>query len=525
MKERLCRFADRFAGELERRPLWWVGFFTIPYLAITVMNALVRSLWFDEIFTWHVSRLPRVQDIWTALATGYETNPPLPFLLTRWSMSLFGEGHLGVRFPAIVGFWLMCVCLFFFVRRRCSAVHAAFAMVFPLLTYAYWYASEARGYGLVLGFSGLALLCWQAAEGRGRRWALAGLALSVAVAISSHYYAVLIVCPIALGEVVRSFTRRRIDLWVWLMFALGLAPLGLYLPLIRSALANVYSYSAQSTDFWTKPTPVRMIEFYTYLLRPAAPAAVVGALVAALALKLGLQAGRAEERPPREGPATHEMAAVVGFVLLPVFVLIITAAATGYYMDRYGIPAVIGCASLAGFLLHLAARARTVFGVALLGAFLGCFALAEVVGKAYPPPVQQPVLRAGHETFPKDDDLPIAVSNALRFLQMTYYGSPEVTSRICFLSYPQVAVRQPDFIPELVLHGLKRWAPIRVEDYASFIASHRAFWVYYYSSGQLEWLLAQLRADGRKVELRAQDRDVLLFLVTAPSQGRTAPGP
>jgi hypothetical protein len=42
-------------------------------------------------------------------------------------------------------------------------------MLFPLITNAYPYAYEARPYGLLLGFCGLSLLCWQsAAEGQSR---------------------------------------------------------------------------------------------------------------------------------------------------------------------------------------------------------------------------------------------------------------------------------------------------------------------------------------------------------------------
>jgi hypothetical protein len=196
-------------------------------------------------------------------------------------------------------------------------------------------------------------------------------------------------------------------------------------------------------------------------------------------------------------------------------------------VDRHAIAAVIGCATLSGFLADLAERGRPVIGVALLGVFLGCFVLREVYSKTAPLGVapRAPVLSTQDAMYPNGGDLPIVVSNPLRFLQMFHYGSPEVTSRIVYLSDPKSASRIPDFIPELVLRGLQKWAPIKVEDYSRFVTSQRSFWVYYHSYQQAEWLVPQLVADGRKVELRAQDRDLLLFLVTAPSQGRTAPGP
>jgi hypothetical protein len=135
------------------------------------------------------------------------------------------------------------------------------------------------------------------------------------------------------------------------------------------------------------------------------------------------------------------------------------------------------------------------------------------------------VLDTKDAMYPGGDERPIAVENPLQYLPMYRYGSPEVVSRIRYVSDPQRAVRQPDFIAELALRGLREWVPIKVEEYASFLAAHRSFWVYHNSLNQVEWLIAQLAADGWRVELRAQDRDLLLFLVTAPSQGRTAPGP
>ncbi len=122
----------------------------------------------------------------------------------------------------MLGFWVMCLCLFLFVSRR-SALYGFVAMLFPLVTGAYYYAYEARPYGIVLGFS---LVCWQSAvAGYHRRLSL--LSVESCGALSNHYYA-LFAAPSGFGRAVRSLSLRRLDLPVWA--ALGLAVTPVFVP-------------------------------------------------------------------------------------------------------------------------------------------------------------------------------------------------------------------------------------------------------------------------------------------------------
>ena len=61
----------------------------------------------------------------------------------------------------MLGYLLMSVCVFGFVVRRASRLYGLVAVLLPIATIAHGYAYEARAYGLVLGFSAAALLCWQ----------------------------------------------------------------------------------------------------------------------------------------------------------------------------------------------------------------------------------------------------------------------------------------------------------------------------------------------------------------------------
>src|SRR5215469_9478834 len=185
------------------------------------------------------------------------------------SLKLFGVNHWALRQPEILGVGVMSLCLFVVVSRRSSAVYGLVAMVLPVVTHAFYYATEARSYGLVLGFAALSLLCWQSVgDERRRLLSLVGLTASLGAALASHYYAVLIFFPLAAGEGVRTIGRRRLDPWVWLTFAMATIPLWVFMPLIQSG-------RALSATFWAKPRWFAMVSFYQSLLARMASGAIV----------------------------------------------------------------------------------------------------------------------------------------------------------------------------------------------------------------------------------------------------------
>ena len=73
---------------------------------------------------------------------GRRTIAAILLRVTRASLSAFGDSSLALRLPAILGFWLMCLCLFAFVANRSSVLHGTVAMLFVLTTGAYYYAFE-----------------------------------------------------------------------------------------------------------------------------------------------------------------------------------------------------------------------------------------------------------------------------------------------------------------------------------------------------------------------------------------------
>ena len=157
--------------------------------------------------------------------------------LTFLGIRLFGVNPLVLRLPSVLGFLLMQVCLFYFVRRVASERAAVFALAFPLFTAVYWYTEQVRPYGLLLGLFGLAMLSWQTAVRRQshRTWALVVLALTIAIAINTHYYGVLLLAPLCTAELVRARQGRRLDIPVLLSIGAGMAGAVFLLPFLKGA--------------------------------------------------------------------------------------------------------------------------------------------------------------------------------------------------------------------------------------------------------------------------------------------------
>src|SRR5438552_1999845 len=111
---------------------WLPAGMALAYLTTTCILAARKPLWFDELFTWHISQAPTLGDLWHTLADGYDPNPPLGYLLSRWSQTLLGAGPVSFRLPAILGFGVLCGCLYYFAARRCPRPYAWLALVLPL---------------------------------------------------------------------------------------------------------------------------------------------------------------------------------------------------------------------------------------------------------------------------------------------------------------------------------------------------------------------------------------------------------
>jgi len=519
------------------------------FLVATGLRAAHSPFWYDELLTVRISALPRLADMWGALRAGLDLNPPFQYLAVRAVVAVLGAGPLAARLPVILGFLAMSLCLFLYLRRRLPVSLAFAGMVLPWMTEAYRFALNARPYGILLGAGSAAFLCWsRAAESSRRRgWTLAGLGISLALALSTHCYAVLLAVPLGLGELARLRQRRRADWPMWITLALSAFPVALYPSLLAGGRRPVSESSILHVSLWTVPGA------YRDLLSPLFWPLILGAIVVLLLARrrAPVSSAAAECAPP-----LHELAALAGFAAIPAFAVLAGALTTGVFSLRYGAPGIVGIACLLAFAAARPSWNRARNGAVLASIFLGFFAAQfagqlwwasrgygvdlfgfvpasfaatpGVVQAAAPDPAPAHALAPvpGHPLLASvpANGLPLVISSGLAFLEIDYYASDALLARAYYVTDIDAAIRQtgaawfetsyPKMKPLLHLRG-------NVEAADTFLARHRSFLVY--SPGYViewrapdEWLLPELRARGWRLSTLARYGRAQLVEASAP---------
>ena len=302
---------------------WFLCLIPIAYI-YALVTALVahRPFWFDELFTFYITRLPSMSAVWSALKDGADLNPPLFYAATRFLQSLFGSSEWATRLPAMIGFLVMMLGLYRFVSRYGSRLGGMVAMMFPLVTGACYYAQEARPYGMELGFIAMGAVCWQAAtRGEHRRFTLAALSLCLAGALLTHCYAVLAVAPFGLAEGVRTFIRKKFDWPMWIALAIPCSAVLTYLPLLAAVRSDPFDNPVYKATVRAS---------YEMILAPAVwPLLLALAAVALLGERDPEQAG-----PAAEGVPLHEMVLAGGFLAAPFLGALLASTVTKIFIDR-----------------------------------------------------------------------------------------------------------------------------------------------------------------------------------------------
>jgi hypothetical protein len=261
--------------------------------------------------------------------------------------------------------------------------------------------------------------------------------------------------------------------------------------------------SNQSATFWSPASLGQIGETYYFLLEPLLVrrfAVVLAIVLVVLGLSFLKKSGTPAE--PHQ-LALHEISALIAAALLPVAGVLLGVFATGVFVPRYGLPAVVGISLLAAFAIPRSARAELVMPLVLL------FSTAELL---------LPVPRVGDpfESRPILVDAlkspgPTAMTGGLTYLQLWYYAPPALKPRLVYVADPSSARRLTgsDTI-DLGLLALSRWTTVGAVPFEAFTSQHRTFRVYAYGSG---WLLDKLRESGAELEERDAEASARLFVV------------
>lgn len=506
--ESLRAVAESIENTLEKRRVAFLFGISALYFAATCARAYGKLLWYDEFFMYYISRLPHLSNIWYALRIATTNDPPLNYLLTRASFAVFGNGHVAFRLPAIAGFWIMCICLFQFVSKRHTVSCAFVALLFPLMTEAWAYAYEGRPYGVVLACCAASLLCWaSAAENSRRARSIIGLTLSLAIALCSHYFAIILFAPLIAGEIVRSANRRRVDWPIWTSFGVAATPLLFFLPLMRASK----QYSAH---IWFGLDSSTIPDTYSFLLGPALAPMIVGSVLICIITGTRAVKIHAAVRLP-----AHEVVAILCLVALPVIGFSVGLLVTGTFVPRYALSAVVGLDLLLVILISVSATRRMAASTVFASVFLVCFWVTGV--QSLRALTIDPADRVRHlklEAFSREPDLPIALSNIDVFLKMETYGPDTLRPRFVRLIDAAAAIHHTGMdTGELNMAGLRRITTLPIVNYNAFVKKHRRFLVYGFLVNRNDWLISQLNSEGARIEFLEMIDGASLFLVTMPA--------
>jgi 4-amino-4-deoxy-L-arabinose transferase-like glycosyltransferase len=329
-----------------------------------------RLLWNDEFLSFYTDRVATFREvILVQLHHPISLDPPTYHLLSHLSMDLIGHNAMALRLPALAGFLLFQLSLFYFVRRIAGDRSAIIAMAVPVLTASFRYSVEGRPYGLLLGLYALSLLCWQVATQYddsptgtlrpSRILPLIGLSLSIALAITSHYFGILILIPVCLGELSRILVRKRFDFGVLTSLALGLASVGLILPFQHALMAYRQHYYIKGVNIHDISQGYREL-FIRYTTWPLSLQQFAAVIMIVLVVALALAAyQRFERRSPTEH--IYTWIALISMALLPLFGYLFGRFVTHTMEVRYVVAALIAFAATFGIVLERRLRSNTFY--------------------------------------------------------------------------------------------------------------------------------------------------------------------
>jgi hypothetical protein len=418
--------------------------------AVAVMLVLLFSLWawfasrenrmsLEELLEVSVATAPTINQIPSFLSAGIDYNPPLSHILTRFSLAVFGTSEWSVRLPAFVGMIGLLVFLFRFVKLWLTPSYGIFAMLIVMCSPVRSFGVLGRPYGLILGFSGLALLAYQRAiDRRPNHLALVTLLLCSAAVSACHYYGVLAMGGILLAELVRTTRLRRFD---WRLVFCVVAPPFL---VFGTLLKVIRGQGSQLTHYFARGDLLSFSHGYDSLdIDPMI--GCVGLLLVVLACSNSPNHIEAEIRH-RPDPAAPEIYAGFGLLLLPILGALLTQFVTHAYVPRYFLPAVIGLAICLCFVTRL-------FSTVLPGTVI-LLNLALTVG--FCKATMQDALRPA-ETIPAKAALiastsPILFDTPSAYMQIQHYY-PELRTKLWVIADPptQLKYRKYDTDDKIML--------------------------------------------------------------------------
>jgi hypothetical protein len=504
LAQRLCPWVDRYRYV-------FLGLYTVAYFGATCFRASRKLFWFDELFTLYLSQYSSLKSLWPTLLQGADFNPPLIYVLTHASKVIAPE-EIGARLPQIIAFWIFTICLFQFVSERSNALGGFISLLLPLVSKAYFYASEARAHGIIAGCCGLIVVSWghAAAKRTGRSLSLATIFIALTVGFLTHPSALVVLAPLFIAEVARFRITRRADPVMWT---------ALIAPAVAGLVSVPILQSMQSFSRIATPTSTlnQAALWYHAIFHPA-----VTVFAVAIAL-FSLSQLTWKEKSPADIPASplagegiksYEVALLLGFLVLPFLVYFGALLTSLTVWQRYSIVAITGLTCFVG----IACGRRASIGFVVLASLLVQTGADFVVFRrstSIPEPSSTLPVSISRQRFDEryqwmltdpHRDLPIVLLDDIDFAPTLHYAPESLRARLMYT---------PSTTAE-IYERLSRCcgAPGRLFRLPEHEAPTGAWLAF--GPARTYWLLHRWADAGATIHLEKIDSEQGLFLVNFP---------
>jgi hypothetical protein len=464
--------------QVSRKIIYGLMVLLLIYVVVRSMFAAAgKPFWFDELCTLTVATQGTWKGILGALRALVDSHPPLFYKIEHWAWGLSPNKEIALRLPSILAFPCVLVCVFVYVKKLSGETVALLCAAFLLMTSLFqYYATEARGYSMVAACIAFALVCYQRVPAP--LWT-ALLAMSLALAESLHFMAIIPMAAFGVAETVFSCKAREIRWSVWAALAAGALPLAL----LWSSLAKLGAYYGPGLyDRFFQFSAIPHI--YGEILESGTEFGFgfAGLLFSGILLAL-LQRGTQVNKAGEKAKQLAEAACLLAFIALPFvgYFLLVRVAHSGFE-GRYTVYSALGMALSSGYILSRA-KSRD---LAVLATFVLCVVsvhelhfwrsvrknIKDVnsVGAA----AEQFIASAGY------NELSVVVPELLSYVQITHYsGSQTASDRLlCLTRIPIDKNGHWNDTADKSIDVLKLYIPLRTSDFSEFAAAHREFLVY-----------------------------------------------
>ncbi len=476
--------------------------FSLLYFLFAALAAMWRPFWNDELFTYYIAHAPTLASLVEAVRTGADQHPLPYYLIERWSAQLVGWNELGLRLPSMYAGWVLGLVGYALGLRYGGVPGGALAMGLTLLSGAYHFDTEARGYALTVMFGGLATVVWVFYRHRGYS-ARAAVTVLLAAATLSHYYGAFLAIPFVMAEAANA--NRR-----WAQLILPLVGPGVAAAASLPFLTGAQTYASV---FWGRPSFPALLDTYATALGPAL---TIGFLI------LGLAIARLRHSTLDGKPVplpTEEAVLFLSFLILPIIAMAVVSVTTRAFAPRYVLGSMIGLGPLTVIgLRSLGASARWLSAVAAL---LGILWVGREINEAFYTRWQarDQAGRIGWIQQHSEPGLPIVSWWGSAFLVISHYAPESIAQRMRFVADPDAAMHyEGENLSDRGMLALKPWFPAGIidlptlaRDYPRFMLFGETWW-----DGRWNWLFDWLIRNGWHIRPVAQDHNIWLFLVERP---------